>query len=143
MPQAPNPTHEAYTPEQMIDAIKQTKGFVSTAAQMLGCSTVTVYSYINKYSEIKEVLDKERTETKEEMIDIAEKTLFEKINEGNMTALIFFLKCQAKNRGYSERYQIVGADDGPIKQEIEVSEKELNKSINSKLDKINGHNKSN
>ncbi len=47
-----------------------------------------------------------RADCEATLIDLAEGKLYSKINEGNMTAIIFYLKCKAKDRGYIERGQI-------------------------------------
>lgn len=45
-------------------------------------------------------------DAKELLIDFAERQLLEKIKGGNLGAIIFFLKCQAKHRGYLEWGQL-------------------------------------
>jgi transcriptional antiterminator len=87
-----------YTAQEMIDAITEARGFVTAAADKLGCSRRTVYRYINNYA------------------TVAENKLMSAINDGNVTAIIFYLKTQCKTRGYVERYQqeITGADGGPV-----------------------------
>ena len=48
------------------------------------------------------------------MIDVTEGRLYQEINAGNITAIIFFLKTQAKHRGYVERQEFTGKDSGDI-----------------------------
>lgn len=50
-------------------------------------------------------LKEEMDNAKESLLDIAESKLFQAISEGNVTATIFFLKCQGKQRGYIEKQQ--------------------------------------
>lgn len=57
---------------------------------------------------------KKVSELKEGLIDFAESMLFKKIKEGDNTANIFFLKCQAKDRGYIERVEHSGPGGSPI-----------------------------
>lgn len=41
----------------------------------------------------------------ESLLDFAESKLMEHINDGDITSLIFFLKCKGKQRGYVERVE--------------------------------------
>ena len=45
-------------------------------------------------------------EIQEERIDFAETKLMEKIADGNIIAILFFLKCQGKARGWLEEQKI-------------------------------------
>ena len=56
------------------------------------------------------------TQCDEEMLDFVEGKLISAINDGNMTAIIFYLKCKGKKRGYVEHsaHEITGADGAPL-----------------------------
>jgi alkanesulfonate monooxygenase SsuD/methylene tetrahydromethanopterin reductase-like flavin-dependent oxidoreductase (luciferase family) len=101
-----------YTAQEMIDAITEARGFVTAAADKLGCSRRTVYRYINNYATVAEAVE----DAREKRHDFVENKLMSAINDGNVTAIIFYLKTQCKTRGYVERYQqeITGADGGPV-----------------------------
>src|SRR3990167_6210629 len=99
------------TADQAVKAITGSKGFVTVIAKRLNVSPRHVYRVIDKYATAQEALETER----EGMKDFAEGKLFEKINAGDTTALIFYLKTQAKDRGYVERQEVAGAGkDGAI-----------------------------
>lgn len=97
-----------YTAEQVAQALKDANGIVRYAAQRLGCSRLTVYNYMKKYASVKQAHE----DARENQIDYVEGKLLEQINSGNITAIIFYLKTQAKHRGYTERQEVTGADGG-------------------------------
>jgi hypothetical protein len=91
-----------YTAEQVATALRSSQGLVSVAARKLECRTQTIYNYIKKYKSVEQA----RFDAREQMIDMAEVKLIEKIREGHLTAIIFALKTVGKNRGYVERREI-------------------------------------
>lgn len=96
--------------EDVIAAIEGSRGFVTEIAKRLGCGRTYVYTLIEKYPTAKRVLQDER----EGLKDFAEGKLLEQIKAGNMTAIIFYLKTQGKDRGYVERQEISGPDGSPV-----------------------------
>lgn len=99
-----------FTPEQVIEALKQSQGLVYLAAKQLGCSAQTIYNYGKRYAKVREALQ----EAKGERVDRAELALWSQINNGNIAAIIFYLKTQGKDRGYVERQEMSGPDGGAI-----------------------------
>ena len=93
---------EQFTAQQVADALTQAKGFVSVAARNLNCADRTVRNYIERYAVCKQAV----MDARESMIDIAEGRLYQNINSGDNTAIIFFLKTQAKHRGRSEERRV-------------------------------------
>jgi len=107
---------QQYTAQQVADALTQAKGFVSVAARNLGCADQTVRNYMERYAVCKQAV----TDARESMIDIAEGRLYQNINSGDNTAIIFFLKTQAKHRGYIERYEQRTEVSGPNGDDIPI-----------------------
>lgn len=108
-----------YTDEQMVDALNTTKGLVYLAAEKLGCAPSTIYRRAQESETVGEKIRRERGR----MVDLAEAKLWQQINDGNTTAILFFLKTQAKDRGYIERSEVVNipADIQDILKENGVS----------------------
>tara|TARA_R110000765_G_scaffold54082_3_gene108065 strand:- start:1138 stop:1497 length:360 start_codon:yes stop_codon:yes gene_type:complete len=107
-----------FTEEQIKDAITKAGGFITIACKSLGCTRKTIYNYIDKYPELKEVV----TDIREHYLDIAEASLIQKVKDGHTPELLFFLKTQGKNRGYIEKQQLdLSSGDNKInKIEIEI-----------------------
>ena len=68
----------------------------------MGCTTTTLYRYLECYPDLKDVL----SDARESAIDFVESSLMKAIEGGNVTAMIFYLKTQAKHRGYVERQEV-------------------------------------
>ena len=99
-----------YTAEQVIAALTKAEGYVSQAASILGCSPRTVYNYRDRYVSVAEAWEAIR----EKRHDFVENALHKQIRDGNVTATIFYLKTQAKHRGYVERQELTGANGGDL-----------------------------
>lgn len=99
-----------FTPDQIIAALAASGGINLGAAMKLGCSPSTIGNYIAKYPEIATALEEITSNT----LDLAETQLIAKIGEGNMTAIIFYLKTKGKARGYIERVEQTGKDGADL-----------------------------
>jgi transposase len=86
-------------------AIVKALGNLSTASKSLGVERATLYKWIEQ-----EGLEEAVQEGRNRRLDFAESMLDKGMQEGNMTAVIFYLKTQGKSRGYVERQEITGAD---------------------------------
>ena len=87
--------------KQMIEALRRSGGNIQEASFSAGISRSTHYAWLNK----SDIYKKEYEEVIESVIDDVESALMKKIEEGNITAIIFFLKTKGKNRGYTERVE--------------------------------------
>lgn len=110
------------TNKAVLKVFKSKAGNISATCDALGIDRSTFYSWRRKYPELDEMLKGEE----ESMIDFAETRLMEKINDGDLTAIIFFLKTKGKKRGYIEGREIdanvtTDIDLKPLtKEELEI-----------------------
>jgi hypothetical protein len=98
------------TAEQVIEAIQGSKGFKTVIAKRLGCSYRHVFNLINKYTTAQEALENE----KEGMKDWVEGKMYQKMEAGDTSMLIFYAKTQMKDRGYVERQEFTGKEGSAI-----------------------------
>lgn len=87
------------------EAIVKAFGNLSTAAKSLQVERATLYAWIEA-----EGLEEAVMEGRNRRLDFAESMLDKGMKDGNMTAIIFYLKTQGKSRGYIERQEVTGAD---------------------------------
>jgi hypothetical protein len=87
------------------EAIVKAYGNLSTAAKSLAIERATLYAWIES-----EGLEEAVQEGRNKRLDFAESMLDKGMKDGNMTAIIFYLKTQGKSRGYVERQEVTGAD---------------------------------
>lgn len=87
-----------------LEIFEKKAGNVSQTCKELGIDRSTFYEYCSDVE-----FKRKANEIREGLVDFAESKLLKKINDEDMTAIIFFLKCQGKSRGYVERGQFEGA----------------------------------
>lgn len=75
---------------------------ISATCKALGISRQTWYNYIDDNPSFGVML----SDAEESLLDLSESKLFQHINEGDKTCLIFYLKTKGKNRGYIEGHNI-------------------------------------
>ena len=90
------------TDEKLIELIYKYKGFVTQVSQAAGISRLTFYNRMHKNEDIETAL----ADAREQIVDFAESKLLELIQDGNINAIMFFLKTQAKHKGYYEKQEI-------------------------------------
>lgn len=100
----------ALTVKQVAKALEATGGNVSEAARALGVHRTTVHRKIKSSETLQEIV----TDARESLVDLAEGKIKSEIKKGNITAIIFTLKTQGKERGWVERHEVSGPDRGPI-----------------------------
>lgn len=116
-----------FTSEQVIAALKKTRGLISVAARELSCSHATVLNYIRTDPAVAEAYQ----EIVEAVGDALEAALLdEALNKRNVGAIIFYLKSKYKNRGFSTRVETTGVDGGPIILDVtKMSDEELRRIV--------------
>ena len=91
-------------------AIRLSGGFLTKAAETLGISLQTMQLMVRKFSTLRDVL----TEARYRIVDLAEESLSQLVQDKNVTATIFALKCLGKERGYVEQYKPGSSPDAPL-----------------------------
>lgn len=99
-----------FTAAEVAEALEKAHGIRLHAAKILDCSPSTITNYINEYVTVEKAATKARTH----LIEALEDTLYTKALDGDNTCLIFALKCQGKDRGWTERTEVTGADGNEI-----------------------------
>jgi hypothetical protein len=108
---------DKFTVKQVKEALEKAGGFLSIASESLGCTRKTIYNYLDRYSELKEVCE----DIRERYLDIGENELLKKIKKGSTPELIFFLKTRGKSRGYVEKQELdISSGNEPIKININL-----------------------
>jgi len=85
---------------RMIEALDKTLGNVTQAAELSGVTRKTHYEWMKEEAYAQAVAD-----ARNKALDFAESKLFKLIEDKNVTAIIFYLKTQGKDRGYIERIE--------------------------------------
>jgi hypothetical protein len=88
-----------YSVEQVIAALRAHHGLLVLAAGELHCSRTTIYSFVERFPVVAEVLREER----ERFIDLAEQGLMHHLQEESPWAISLVLRTLGRSRGYEER----------------------------------------
>ena len=108
--------------EKIVEVFRKKACNVSATCIALNIDRKTFYDWKKKSPELSAMLD----DACESLIDNAETMLLSKINDGDLTAIIFFLKTKGKKRGYIEGREIdanvtTDIDFKPLtKEELEI-----------------------
>ena len=82
--------------EQVLEAIKDTGGIKTEVCQRLNCGRRTIYLYMDRFPEIKDAFEEEE----EKVLDMAESSLFSLIQNGDTSAIFYYLNNKGRCRGY-------------------------------------------
>ena len=91
----------------MVEAMTKSLGNVSISTKEVGIARTTHYEWYNEDKEYKQQIDDIENIT----IDFVENALLKNVMKGDNTAIIFYLKCKAKHKGYVERTEHVVQGD--------------------------------
>jgi hypothetical protein len=86
----------------ITEAIKKNNGYVSRAAKSINCSPSTIFKYSNIHPEVKQAIEEARRNYGTELVDCAEDSLLKRVNDGDVTSILFALKTRGKERGYDQ-----------------------------------------
>ena len=90
--------------------VTEYNGNIAAIARRLGVSRGTIHNRINESPTLRTAID----DAHEALVDNVESALYREVLNGNVTAMIFWLKTQGKRRGWVERTEIAGVDGGPM-----------------------------
>ena len=93
---------EALGEKKIIDALIQSRGCVTRAAQIVGVHRRTVTRWLTAHPKLREIVE----DSRDQLIDTAEHNLFEAAEKGDLAACRFILTTLGKARGYSTRKEI-------------------------------------
>ncbi len=95
--------------------MKESMGIISSACKKAGIDRDTYYRWRKEDPEFAKACD----EAYDHAADFVESKLYQLINEGNPSAIIFYSKTKMKNRGYVERIETTGKDGGAIETNVQ------------------------
>ncbi len=103
---------EQYPREKFEKAIAGSRGIMQAIADKAGCSRQTLYNALKKWPELAESI---RVES-EALVDLAESRLVTQVENGEIRAILFTLETKGKDRGWTKRQELTGADGEALLQ---------------------------
>lgn len=114
------------TVDQIEASLRKHRGIQVLVANELNVTRGAISQRVKASKRLQKAIE----ETKQKVLDISEAVLFQKIyDEKNLTALIFYLKCHGRDRGYVENKNVdIGNQAGQsFRIERVVIDGEINK----------------
>ena len=88
--------------DTFLKCLQEQHGHITMACESANIPRRTYYNWIEKDPKFKEQVDA----VNEGLVDHVEHQLLKKIDMGDTTAIIFYLKTKGKNRGYVEKQEV-------------------------------------
>lgn len=85
-------------------------GILSKAAEACGVTRKAFYAFMDKHPHLEDL----RAEAGEILLDVAEANVVADLNKGDGKTTRWFLERKGKDRGYTTRQEVTGADGGPL-----------------------------
>ena len=106
-----------FSREEVLVAIEGSYGIVSQVARRLdNCAWHTAKKYIEQWESTRRAFEGEN----ERSLDYTESQMIKAIREGDGPMIRFHLATKGKNRGFSERHEVVGENGSPIRIEYVI-----------------------
>lgn len=100
--------------QTVLEGIQDTGGIRTEICRKLNITRQTLYNYMKRYPKIKEAL----TDEEEKVLDMAEGNLFSLIQNGDTSAIFYYLNNKGRGRGYGQPYKttVIEKDEGEQKK---------------------------
>lgn len=110
------------TPALFLEAIPGSAGIKTLIAARAGCSRQTLDAWLQRHSELRDAYREEC----QSGVDRVESALLKRVDAGDTTAIIFYLKCKGRDRGFNEHLQIdqrsvVATVDSPTESSAQLA----------------------
>lgn len=105
---------QAYTEDQVVDALEGADGVVVAAAATLGCTARTIYNYAERYPAVAEAMKTARRGLVAEMQSLLVRMARDTAHKDQFRAIVKILETYDTETDWSDRQQITGASGGPL-----------------------------
>lgn len=103
--------------KNLVTALTASLGNISMACEQCGVDRGMFYQYVEQDPKFAEQVDNIDAKN----LDFVETKIMSKIKDGDIAAIIFYLKTKGKSRGYVERTELTGGGGGPIEGRVSVN----------------------
>lgn len=96
--------------EVFVQAIHKSHGVKAVVAARVGCSRQTVDTALEKWPDLKEILDEEKSMLVSQAVSALVTDVTDVASDGHQRAYMFVLRTIGKGEGFTERQEVTGAD---------------------------------
>ena len=114
--------------DEIIKELYRHQGRLHYTAKACGVNSMYIRKRIRESEEVQAAY----RGAKDELIDIAENVMLQKLNQGSETAAKYILSTLGKDRGYTERTEVVGKGGGSIQVTLNLGRQQ--RSFDTEID---------
>ena len=111
--------------QTFLEIYQKKGGIIYLACEAANVGRTTYYEWMKRDPQFAAAIK----ELDDYLLDFTESKLMAKIQSGNLTAMIFYLKCKGKKRGWVERQEVTGADGIPLNPGVSTEEENRLRSL--------------
>lgn len=126
-------TRERFDPGQICEALKKSGGVVQDAADMLGCSRMTIFRYCNRYPGVANARDEARSRLSEKARRTLEELMETEDEHVKIKAAKSALKHFEDSKAPDRKEVDHKSSDGSMSPQDEINDKELVKAAIEEL----------
>ena len=102
---------ERYTVDQVIKAIRRSRGLITHAARILRCNRSTVYDYARRHKRVQAAIDQENEVVLDDVEGLLLDVVYDPSHKDHLRAIRYYLRTKGRGRGFGDRLDVTSGGE--------------------------------